>query len=74
MFFITCQKGTEMFAIPTLGTLHLLHYSWVTCRKGQYFLNSLLCGWSGCPGVGNYPRSFHLEDNCRGLLTTIICF
>jgi len=29
-------------------------------------------GGSGCHGVGNYPWSFRLKENCRGLLTTVM--
>lgn len=48
--FITGQKGSRKFAIPTVGTPQLLHYSEVACGDGQHFLN---VGGSDCDGVGN---------------------
>lgn len=31
-------------------------------------------GGTGCHEVGNYLGSFSLNDNCRGLLASVICF
>jgi hypothetical protein len=52
--FITSQKGSKIFYIPTLGTPWTLFYCWVAHGKRQSS-NTLLCGWQWLPWGWKYP-------------------
>jgi len=68
------QKGSKLFAVSILGLRS--YYITVGSRVGKDSASRTRCsvGGSGCHVVGNHPGSFILKDNCRRLLTTVICF
>jgi hypothetical protein len=56
MFNLKSQKC--WFAVPAVGTPHVLHYFRVARGKGQRFSNAQLCGWWWLPWGWELPWVF----------------